>query len=142
MGIEGKTGAQGREWDKGGIITGQLEWGLTADTWLGIEGEGGKTIELFKDSEVGLGGNNGLKATEVLVMLVKTADDQFGDIVGGGDGKTANGIGEFGPVTLEEVEDDDGSGAGKGIGGLELKDVLIAGEGFLIGRGVKDGVDL
>lgn len=59
------------------VITGKLERRLATNTGLGILGEGSKAIELLKEGQVSLSGSNGLEAAEVLVILVKAADDQL-----------------------------------------------------------------
>ena len=89
-------------------------------------GEGSKTVEFFEDSQVGLSGKEGVEAAEVLVMLVKATDDEFGDIVGSGDSLTANGIDQFRPVELEEIKDGEGAWGDLSISILEFQDFLVA----------------
>ena len=103
----------------GDIIAGELERGFAADTRLSVLRKRGETVEFFKDGEVELSGFDGLKTAEVLVMLVKAADDQFGGVVGGGDESRADGIDQPGPMEFEESEDGDGGRGSFQVGWLE-----------------------
>lgn len=87
------------------VVASELEGTVVADSGLGVWGKGGKAIDFFEDGEIGLSMVDGLKATEGLVMLVKASDNQFDGVVGGRDGVTADAVGEFGPVALQEIED-------------------------------------
>ena len=45
-----------------------------------------------------------LKAAESLVVLVKTANNEFDGVVGGGDGVTADAVDQFGPMAFQEIK--------------------------------------
>ena len=68
-----------------GIIASQLEGRLTTNAGLGIKRERGEAIQLLKNPEIGVGAFDGIKAAEVLVVLIEAADDEFSVVVGGRD---------------------------------------------------------
>jgi len=96
----------------GNVIAGQLQWALVADGGLGVVGEGGEAVEFFKDGQVTLGMGDRLKATEVLVMLVEAGNDTFDRVVGFGDERRADAVGESRPMVFQEVKDGGGLGLG------------------------------
>lgn len=65
-----------------------------------------------------MGAIEAIKATEVLIMLVKAADDQFGGVVGARDGLALNTVNQFGPMTFQEEKD--------GFGLWYLSEVLLS----------------
>lgn len=68
-----------------GIIASQLEGRLATNARLGIKRERGEAIQLLKNPEIGVGAFDGIKAAEVLVVLIEAADDEFSVVVGGRD---------------------------------------------------------
>ena len=57
------------------IIASELQGGLAADARLGILRERSEAVDFFKDAQIALGAFDGFEATEVLIVLVKAADD-------------------------------------------------------------------
>ena len=66
----------------GDVIPGQLQGRLAADARLSVLSEGCEAIDLFKDGQEKTCTGQRFETAEVLIMLVKTADDQFCDIIG------------------------------------------------------------
>jgi len=83
--------------------SGELEWRLPRMR-VGRLGRGREAIELLEDGQIALSGGDGLKAAEVLIVLVKAADDEFHGVVGGRDRADADAIGQLGPVAVQEIE--------------------------------------
>ena len=77
-----QAGAEGRHGQAGDIVAGQLQGRLAANPGLGVLREGREAVDLLEDGQVTLGIGHGLEATEVLVVLVKAANDQFDGVVG------------------------------------------------------------
>ena len=86
------------------IITSQLERALAPDIGLSVVGEGGETIQFFKDSQIKLSRLDTVETTESLIMAVKATNDHLDRIVGLGDEPTFNSIDQFGPMMLQEIE--------------------------------------
>ena len=66
----------------GDVVAGQLQGAFAPDAGLGILGKGGEAVDLLEDSQEEPGSVKGVEATEVLIVLVKTADNQFDGVVG------------------------------------------------------------
>ena len=104
--------------------------------------EGSEAVDLLEDSQVALCMLDGLKATEVLVVLVEAADDEFDAVVGGGDQGGADAIEELRPVAFQEVEDGSGLGCSLDIAVAQSQHGGVAFMGQMGYFGVKDGIDL
>ena len=125
----------------GDVIASELQGGLAANAGLGILREWSEAVDFFKDAQVALGAFNGFEAAEVLIVLVKAADDKFCGVVRGRNFVTADGIDQLGPVEYQEVKDDGGGWGGLGVSIFEGEDLLVAEERFGRGLGVEDVVD-
>ena len=80
------------------VVTGQLQGAFAANPGLGIVREGRKPVQLLKNAQEDLGGLDTLEAAEVLVVLVKTANDLFHRVVGLGNDLTLDGVDQFRPA--------------------------------------------
>ena len=87
------------------VIPGQLQRAFATNLWPGIAGKGREAVDLLKDSQVKPGRLNGLKATEVLVMLIEAPDHHFYGIVRLGNKVTLDGVDQTRPVSFEKVKD-------------------------------------
>ena len=72
---------------------------------LGILGKRGEAVELLENGQEQMGAVQVVKATEVLVMLVEASNDQFGSVVGTGDGLAFNTVNQLGPMAFQEQRD-------------------------------------
>ena len=139
---DAQASAEGRHGQVGHVVAGQLQRRLATDSGLGILREGCEAVDLLEDGQVALRIGDGLEAAEVLVVLVKAADDEFDGVVGGRDGAGAEAIGQLGPVTLKEVEDHRRLGQGLDIVWAQSEHgrVTFSRQGQRVG--VEDGIDL
>lgn len=108
---------------------------------MGILGKRSEAIKLFKNAEVELSGMDGVKAAEILVMLVEAADDKFGGVIGRGDEIRADGVGKLRPVAFEEVKDNGGGRGSLDEGVFEGEDSQVVSLGLGRGVGVKDVIN-
>ena len=82
------------------------------------------------------------EATEILIVLVETTDDQFDGVVGVRDDVTADGIEQLGPMALEEIKDRNSFRDGLTGSGFLSHNLLVAFLSFMRAIGVEDLVDL
>jgi hypothetical protein len=113
---DAEAGADGRHRQLADGVARQLQQALAADGGLSILRERREAVELLKDGQVTLRIGDGLEATEVLVMLVKAANDAFDGVVGRRDQAGTDAVGQPGPMALQEVKDDDSLGPGLDVG--------------------------
>lgn len=63
-------------------------------------GERGEAIQLVKHGQIKVDRGSTLKATKVLIVLVKATDDQLNGVVGLGDKLALDAIDQLGPVAF------------------------------------------
>ena len=132
----------------GDVITGQLEGAFAANIECPalngtiVFGKRSETIEQRKEIKKRASGVDAVEASHILVMLVKTADDQLDGVVGQRGEGVLDGIFEFGVVSLEEVEETLGLRVLSHIGLFGGHNGLIAFVDGFAGFGLEDLVDL
>jgi hypothetical protein len=71
---DAEASADGSHCKVADVVASELEGTVVADSGLGIWREGGETIDLLEDGEVGMGMVDGFKAAEGLVVLIEASN--------------------------------------------------------------------
>ena len=106
--IKAKPPTEGGHGQLTDVITGQLQRAFAPNAGLGIGRKRGEPIKFFKDGQKKASGFDAVEAAEVLIVLVKAADNQLDGVVGPGDEVALDSVDQLGPVSFQEVKDGGG----------------------------------